>query len=225
LEYRDEFEEALTCARGGADEDSDKALPEAERVLKIEQNDTNPARPLVHAAAPASSASTGGKRPEYPFFSKEGGAAAESPYRVVVDPALKDIRPYIAAFVISGKAIDDETLKDVIQTQEKLCWNYGRKRRSIAMGVYRTALMKWPVTTPPDPDATAFVPLGMEEKLSLRQIIAKHPKGQEYGHIVADFPKFPYLADDAGDTLSFPPVSTARASARWRSAIPNFSWR
>ncbi len=215
---RDAFEEALTCAKAELDEDSDKSLSEAERVLKIELNDTN--RPDLWSTAGCARqlrVHSQGARPEYPFFSRDGATAkqAESAYRVVVDPALKDIRPYIAAFVVSGKAIDDETLKDVIQTQEKLCWNYGRKRRSIAMGVYRTALMKWPVHyTAADPDATAFVPLGMEEKLSLRQIIAKHPKGQEYGHIVADFPKFPYLADDAGDTLSFPPViNSARIGA------------
>ncbi|HRU28578.1 MAG TPA: phenylalanine--tRNA ligase subunit beta, partial [Treponema sp.] len=38
---RDAFEEALTCAKAELDEDSDKSLPEAERVLKIELNDTN----------------------------------------------------------------------------------------------------------------------------------------------------------------------------------------
>lgn len=205
---RDEFEEALTCAKAELDEDSDKSLPEAERTLKIELNDTN--RPDLWSTAGAARQlriHSGGKRPDYPFFSVPGAVKESGAYRVVVDPALKDIRPYIAAFVVSGAAMDDARLKDVIQTQEKLCWNYGRKRRSIAMGIYRTSLIKWPVRyLAADPDATAFVPLGLEEKLSLRQINEKHPKGQEYGYIVADFPKFPYLTDDAGETLSYPPV-------------------
>jgi len=132
-----------------------------------------------------------------------------------VDPALEDIRPFIAAFVISGKPIDDLMLKDVIQTQEKLCWNFGRKRRSIAMGVYRSSLISWPVRyVAADPDDTKFVPLGMEQELSLREICEKHPKGLEYGHIVAGFKKFPYIMDDAGGTLSFPPViNSARIGA------------
>ncbi|MCX7949503.1 MAG: phenylalanine--tRNA ligase subunit beta [Treponemataceae bacterium] len=215
-EGREAFEEALTCAKAELDEDSDKSLPESARILKIELNDTN--RPdlwstaglarqlrLYHRSAPI---------PAYPFFSRPGQALPTT-YRVIVDGALKDIRPYIGAFVVKGKKIDEAQLKDVIQTQEKLCWNFGRKRRSIAMGVYRTALIQWPVRyVAADPDATRFVPLGMEEKLSLREICQKHPKGIEYGHIVAGFPRFPYLTDSAGETLSFPPViNSARIGA------------
>jgi phenylalanyl-tRNA synthetase beta chain len=205
---RDTFEEALTCAKAELDEDSDKSLPEPARTLKIELNDTN--RPDLWSTAGCARqlrVHGGGKMSSYDFFSRPGSPRDAGAYRVVVDPALKDIRPYIAAFVVSGKPIDDETLKDVIQTQEKLCWNFGRKRRSIAMGVYRTSLMQWPVRyVAADPDKTRFTPLGLAEELSLREICAKHPKGQEYGHIVAGFPKFPYLTDDAGETLSFPPV-------------------
>jgi phenylalanyl-tRNA synthetase beta chain len=205
---RDAFEEALTCAKAELDEDSDKKLPEGERTLKIELNDTN--RPDLWSTAGVARqlrVHGGGRKSAYDFFSVEGKAKDAGMYRVVVDPELKSIRPYIAAFVVSGKAIDEETLKDVIQTQEKLCWNFGRKRRSIAMGVYRTSLMKWPVRyVAADPDKTRFVPLGMAEELSLREICSKHPKGQEYGHIVSGFPKFPYLTDDKGETLSFPPV-------------------
>jgi phenylalanyl-tRNA synthetase beta chain len=205
---RADFEEALTCAKAELDEDADPKLPAAERTLKIELNDTN--RPDLWSTAGCARqlrVHSGAPRPDYPFFSRPGAMKDAGAYKVVVDPGLKDIRPFIAAFVVAGKPIDEETLKDVIQTQEKLCWNFGRKRRSIAMGVYRTALMKWPVQyTAADPDATRFVPLGMTEELSLRQINEKHPKGQEYGHIVAGFPKFPYLTDAAGETLSYPPV-------------------
>jgi phenylalanyl-tRNA synthetase beta chain len=232
---RDEFEEVLTCAKAELDEDSDKSLPESERVLKIELNDTN--RPDLWSTAGVARQlriHSGGKRPEYPFFTrpespglaggpssgKSGDPAAkesdkDSPFRVAVDPQLREIRPYIAAFVVSGKAIDDAQLKDVIQTQEKLCWNFGRKRRSIAMGVYRTALIRWPVRyKAADPDGTTFIPLGMETPLSLREINKQHPKGQEYGYIVADFPQYPYITDDNGETLSYPPViNSARIGA------------
>ena len=213
---RDAFEEALTCAKAELDEDSDKSLPEAERVLKIELNDTN--RPDLWSTAGVARQlriHNGGGIPKYTFFSRPGAIQESKQYRVVVDPALKDIRPYIAAYVVRGKAIDDSGLKDIIQTQEKLCWNFGRKRRSIAMGVYRTSLIKWPVKyVAADPDATQFIPLGLEEKLSLREICEKHPKGQEYGYIVSSYKKFPYLTDSAGETLSFPPViNSARIGA------------
>ncbi|HZJ88656.1 MAG TPA: phenylalanine--tRNA ligase subunit beta, partial [Sphaerochaeta sp.] len=55
-------------------------------------------------------------------------------------------------------------------------------------------------------DTTRFVPLGMTEELSLREMLTKHEKGKEFGHIVSDKSLFPYLHDDKGETLSFPPV-------------------
>ncbi len=54
----------------------------------------------------------------------------------------------------------------------------------------------------------------MKEELSLRDICRLHPKGVEYGHIVADKPLFPFLYDDNGEVLSFPPViNSARLGA------------
>ena len=103
--------------------------------------------------------------------------------------------------------LSGDDMEALIQSQEKICWNFGQKRKSIAMGIYRSALITYPVHyRGADPDETKFVPLGMEEELSLRQIITVHPKGKEYGHIHANDPLFPYLHDDKGQTLSFPPV-------------------
>ena len=110
-------------------------------------------------------------------------------------------------YLLGDREGHEPTLLDLIQTQEKLCWNYGRKRKSIAMGVYRTELMQYPVKYfAADPDKTKFVPLGLERELSLRQIISEHPKGQEFGQIVAEFPRFPFLTDANDEVLSFPPV-------------------
>ena len=98
----------------------------------------------------------------------------------------------MTAFVISGKPIDEPMLLDIIQTQEKLCWNFGRKRRSVSMGVYRSAMIKWPVHyTAVDPDTTSFVPLQCETPMTCRQILTDHPKGKEYGWILKDAKKFP----------------------------------
>ncbi len=211
-----EFEEALTCAKAELAEAADHKLPQEERIIKIELNDTN--RPDLWSTAGCARQlriHNGGEKPKYSFFSSSSEKKEASEYRIIVDPKLEKIRPFIAAFVIVGKPINDIVLRDIIQTQEKLCWNFGRKRRSIAMGVYRTALMKWPVHyIAADPDKTQFIPLGEARSMSLRQICSEHPKGQEYGYIVADYQYFPYLTDNQGDTLSFPPViNSARIGA------------
>ncbi|MCF7953531.1 MAG: phenylalanine--tRNA ligase subunit beta [Spirochaetales bacterium] len=179
-----------------------------EGIIKIELNDTN--RPdLWSTAGLARQLRTykGGDAPLYDFFSN-AEETFDSDKRVVqVHENIQKTRPYIVGFSIAGKPVDEATLKDLIQTQEKLCWNFGRKRKSIAMGVYRSDLIEFPVQYfGADPDAYRFVPLQMEEELSLREIIEKHPKGREFGPIVANDALFPFITDNRGKVLSFPPV-------------------
>ena len=199
----EEFENLLPTAKAELDgRDID------EGILKIELNDTN--RPDLWSTAGLGrqfNIYSTRKIPEYNFFSTKDKTMETDERIITVDPELQNIRPYIAAFAITGKAINDSTLKDIIQTQEKLCWNYGRKRKSIAMGVYRSDLFTYPVQyCAADPDTTKFVPLEMENKLSLNEILDQHLKGKEFGHIVSGFKKYPFLTDGKGEVLSFPPI-------------------
>lgn len=205
----DTLEEKLTCAKAELDEKADESLPENERTIKIELNDTN--RPDLWSTAGVARQlrqKNGGKTADYSKFLSTKGNFKDYGNRVVnVEPGLEEVRPYMTAFVISGKPIDEPMLLDIIQTQEKLCWNYGRKRRSISMGVYRSAQIEWPVKYHPvDPDKTSFVPLACEEKMTCRQILTDHPKGKEYGWILKDAKVFPLLSDAKGETMSMAPI-------------------
>jgi phenylalanyl-tRNA synthetase beta chain len=127
--------------------------------------------------------------------------------RVVVGAGLKDVRPYIASFVAEGKEVTDALLREIIQSQEKLCGLYGRRRKMVAMGVSRADLVSWPVHyDAADPDTTKFVPLDFTTPMSMRAILTQHPKGKDYGALVSSFKKFPLLSDDKGQVLTFPPV-------------------
>lgn len=189
---------------------------EENHVIKIELNDTN--RPDLWSPAGVARALTTyetGEIPYYDFFSS-AEEEKDSEGRVIIDDeSAIGIRDYSIGFACRGVVVDDELLKNLIQSQEKLCVNFGRKRKTIAMGIYRSDLIKFPVHyAAVDPDKTKFQPLGLEETLSLREICEKHPKGKEYGYIVSSYDKFPYLYDDNGDTLSFPPViNSARIGA------------
>jgi phenylalanyl-tRNA synthetase beta chain len=223
---RDEFEEALTCAKAELDEDSDKSLPEAERTLKIELNDTN--RPDLWGTAGCARQLriyNSGKvqglqgKPEYPFFSnpktKDSG---NTKYKVKVEASVKQVRPYLTGFIASGKTITDPILRDMIQTQEKLAWNFGRKRRSMSMGIYRISdsqkqpLIKWPIIYKGvDPNVVSFVPLsGIDGQsygqLTLNEILKQHPKGKEFAFIQEHEPVHPLLTDSQGAILSYPPI-------------------
>jgi phenylalanyl-tRNA synthetase beta chain len=206
-ENREIFEEALTCAKAELDEDSDKTLPAPERTLKIELNDTN--RPDLWGTAGCARqlrVYNGGKRPEYPFFSRPGGVK-KAARKVRVTETVKQVRPFLAGFIACGRAITDPLLRDMIQTQEKLAWNFGRKRRTISMGLYRTAMIKWPIIYKgADPDSVSFVPLQWDAPLTLREILKQHPKGKEYAFIQEHEPIHPLLTDSQGGVLSYPPI-------------------
>ena len=205
----DMLEDRLTCGKAELDEKPDTSLPEDQRVIKIELNDTN--RPDLWSTAGVARqlrVHSGGKASDYSSFMSSKDNVIDCGNRLVtVDPQLKDIRPYMIAFVISGKPIDEPMLLDIIQTQEKLCWNFGRKRRTVSMGVYRSSMIQWPVHYKAvDPDNTSFVPLQFEQPMTCRQILTDHPKGKDYGWILKDAPLFPLLTDDKGEIMSMAPI-------------------
>ena len=199
----DELESIAVVAKAEID-----GRNEEEGLIKIELNDTN--RPDLWSTPGLSrqfNIYLTGKKYRYDFFSTKKEQKQYGSRIIKVDPALKDIRPFIAAFVAEGPKVDEPLLIDLIQSQEKLCWNYGRKRSSIAMGIYRADLINFPVHfKAADPDKTKFIPLGEEHEMSLRTILKDHPKGQEFGWIVSGYSRYPYLADEEDKTLSFPPI-------------------
>ena len=208
----DTFEKKLTFGKAELDEKPDMTQSEDERVIKIELNDTN--RPDLWSAGGVARCLrlheriNGAKRSDYSSFMSKPGSVKDTGNRTItVDAELAKIRPYMVSFVISGKPIDEPMLKDIIQTQEKLCWNFGRKRKSISMGVYRMSKIQWPCHYKAvDPDNTSFVPLACDKPMTCRQILTDHPKGKDFGWIIADLPKFPLLTDDKGEVLSMAPV-------------------
>lgn len=205
----DDLEKVLTYAKAELDEKPDTSKPESERVIKIELNDTN--RPdlwSTNGVARQLRLHRGVKDTDYSEFLSTKDNIKDYGNRIItVDPELKDIRPFMVAFVINGKEIDDPMLKDIIQTQEKLCWNFGRKRKSISMGVYRISEIKFPCHYKAvDPDKTSFVPLQFEKPMTCRQILTEHPKGKDFGWILKDCKKFPLLTDDSNEVLSMAPV-------------------
>ncbi|MDR2519169.1 MAG: phenylalanine--tRNA ligase subunit beta [Spirochaetaceae bacterium] len=204
------LEEALTAAKAELDGDSDKTLPPSQRTLKIELNDTN--RPDLWSTAGCARqlrVYAGRGIPDYPFFSSPACPNSPNPpqHTVIVEEAVRPVRPFLAGFIAGGKEITDPALKDMIQTQEKLAWNFGRKRRTVSLGLYRTSLLAWPlIYTAVDPDSVSFTPLQWETPLTLREILKQHPKGKEYAFIQEHEPLHPLLQDSKGRVLSYPPI-------------------
>ena len=178
------------------------------RTIKIELNDTN--RPDLWSTAGLARQlrlHSGSPRPEYGFFSRPGDEK-KATRKVIVEESVKAARPYLAGFVISGKAVTDPILRDMIQTQEKLAWNYGRKRRTVSMGIYRSASIKWPVTYKGvKPDSVKFVPPpGGQVYEPSRRSLGNIQRGRNTPFINEKLDYHPLLVDSTGAILSYPPI-------------------
>jgi phenylalanyl-tRNA synthetase beta chain len=125
---------------------------------------------------------------------------------------VRTVRPFIGACVARGVGVTDTLLTQLIQTQEKLAELYGRKRQTVSIGLYPLQKIVFPVSyTTSAPDEASFVALGADRAMSLREILAEHPKGVAYGKILAAHSRYPLLVDSRGEILSFPPIINSQA--------------
>ncbi len=151
------------------------------------------------------------------LFSVEGAARAlnsfygkkpkvysvkKSDLALIVEPSVQKVRPYIVAALVKNVTIDDNSLKSIIQLQEKLHDTIGRKRKKTAIGIHNADEVVFPLVYKAVKEET-FVPLDFDVKMTAAQILAKHPKGMAYSHLVKG--AYPMLYDKKG-VLSFPPI-------------------
>ncbi len=140
---------------------------------------------------------------------------AEKPKEEVqFDKRLTKIRPYIACFTATGKKIDDYLLKQLIQLQEKLAENFGKKRQKISIGVYPLKNITFPITYRAASPEETFTPLDFHQPMSLRQVLEKHPKGKEYGHLIKNENLYPVFSDAKKNILSLIPVINSEQTGK-----------
>ncbi len=126
---------------------------------------------------------------------------------VLVDEKVKSVRPFVVACCARGVKLSEEILVSYMNLQEKIHTTYGRGRMRMAIGFYDLDLIKGPIGyILTRPDENAFAPLGFEEPMTPRRILADHPKGRDYAHLLEGFDAYPMLLDSERQVLSMPPV-------------------
>ncbi|ASJ03180.1 phenylalanine--tRNA ligase subunit beta [Thermococcus profundus] len=140
---------------------------------------------------------------------------------VYVDEKLKGIRPYGVYAIVEGLNIDEEALKQMINLQEKVALTFGRRRREVAIGIFDFDKVKPPVYYRAAEKTEKFVPLGYDEEMTLEEILEKHEKGKEYGHLIKDKPFYPLLVDSEGKVLSMPPIINSEITGRVTTETKN----
>ncbi|MDH5194316.1 MAG: phenylalanine--tRNA ligase subunit beta, partial [Nitrospira sp.] len=148
-----------------------------------------------------------GKVPQYPFLTGK----SKPKTKVIVKPGMEQVRPYVAACAARGYQVTPQGLAQLIQTQEKLAEIFGHKRKTVSIGIYQLSKITFPVTYElVQPAEARFTPLGMETVMTLSEMLMVHPKGVQYGGILAGASLVPILRDAANQPLSFPPIINSR---------------
>lgn len=133
--------------------------------------------------------------------------------RVVVDPAVEGVRPHIGAAFVHGVHVTAARLQALIELQEDLHWGLGAKRRRVAIGIHDAAQVEGPFRYGTVPGrGRPFVPLGESVPMEPGAILAKHPKGVEYAHLVEP-ERIPVIVDAQDRVVSLPPIINAARTA------------
>ncbi|HHY00060.1 MAG TPA: phenylalanine--tRNA ligase subunit beta [Methanothermobacter sp.] len=126
---------------------------------------------------------------------------------ITIDPELEDIRPYTACCLVKGIHLTEEKLRQLMDFQEDLHWVLGRDRKKVAIGIHNLDVLQGPFHyLACDPDEVSFVPLEMDEKMTLREILTEHKKGRSYAHLIDQHDKYPIIMDSEDNILSMPPI-------------------
>jgi len=124
-----------------------------------------------------------------------------------VDPALRDVRPFGVGGVVRGLELDDATVRSIVALQENLHTTVGRRRRKVAIGIHDLREVVPPFRyVAAEPESHRFTPLGLAREMSPAEILRNHPKGLEFGPILADARRVPLIVDANDVVLSFPPI-------------------
>ena len=139
----------------------------------------------------------------------------EKDYKVIIDPSVKDVRPYTVCAIVKELILDENKIKELIDVQEKLHNTIGRRRKKVAIGIYPLDKIKLPITFKAmEPDKIKFIPLESSKEMSGLQILQRHPIGKEYAHLLAGKVKFPIFVDADNNVLSMPPIINSELTGR-----------
>lgn len=125
---------------------------------------------------------------------------------VYVNRDVCEVRPCSVFAIVRNIPMDEEVLKSIIQLQEKLHISYCRNRRKASIGIHDLDKFKPPVRYTVKTSDFKFKPLDYTVEMTVKEILERHPKGIEFGYILAGFDKYPIIEDSQGLVLSMPPI-------------------
>lgn len=140
-------------------------------------------------------------------------SADESDVRVIVDPSVKAVRPYIWSAIVEGLTFDDPLIRSMMDLQEKLHLTLGRDREKVAIGIHDIGAVDAPFTYKAvGPGEVKFHPLQGTREMTPAEILTEHDKGRAYAFVLEGKARYPLIVDKNGQVLSMPPIINGTAT-------------
>ena len=130
-------------------------------------------------------------------------------YEINVNSSVSKIRPFVTGIVAKNGAIDDQTIKQLMNMQEDLHFGIGRKRKKSSIGLHDLDKILFPLTYTTTTREKTFVPLNETKEKSISDILSETDVGQNYGWVLGDSKNVPIIIDSEGNIVSFPPIINA----------------
>jgi phenylalanyl-tRNA synthetase beta chain len=111
--------------------------------------------------------------------------------------------------------LSDDSIKEIINVQEKLHQTLGRDRKKTAIGIYPLEKISFPIKyLAKEPKEILFKPLGSIDVMNGDEILNNHDTGIKYAHLLADKNKYPIFQDSKDNVLSMPPIINSELTGR-----------
>ncbi|KNG74772.1 hypothetical protein PFMG_00954 [Plasmodium falciparum IGH-CR14] len=129
---------------------------------------------------------------------------------IKVDGSVDDRRGYVVCCVLKNMNINDSVYNNIIEIQEKLHHNLGKKRSVLAIGIHDYDKIKFPLKYKFEKkEKINFIPLNEKTNLNGMNLIDFYSKNlnlKPYLKIIKDFDKYPIIVDSNEQILSLPPI-------------------
>lgn len=114
-------------------------------------------------------------------------------------------RPYAVMAIVRDLSLDDESLTQIIQLQEKIHETYGRDRKKVAIGFYDLSKIKPPIYYKRISQEDEYTPLGFDKPIKVKEMYELTDKGRRYSPLVRrEAP--PALVDSDGKIMVVIPI-------------------
>ena len=104
-----------------------------------------------------------------------------------MDSSVSKIRPFVTGIVAKNGAIDDQTIKQLMNMQEDLHFGIGRKRKKSSIGLHDLDKILFPLTYTTTTREKSFVPLNETKEKSISDILSETDVGQNYGWVPVSY--------------------------------------